>query len=179
MSKGVLFFALVLLFPVMRVSAQPDVSIDVEKRPALNQTIRLTYTFSGTGSVRVPPLVPLKNLSIVGGPSTSTQISFINGELSRSVALTYYLRARATGPAEIGEVHFLFGDKIVKAAAQTLEVEAARAGAGASDPNEEDPLGGFPVRQLVPGVRASRRASVVDYAATPEKTSAFVGEEVT
>jgi hypothetical protein len=162
--------------------AGPQVVIDVDKHPALNQTIRLTYTFTGTGSVRVPPLVPLKNLAIVGGPATSTQITFINGDLSRSVTLTYYLRARATGAAEIGEVHFLVGDKIVKAPAQTLEVDVARSGGpggvGASEPNEEDPLVGFPGRGAG-FVRPSRRASVVDYVATPEKTAAYVGEEIT
>jgi hypothetical protein len=186
--SGLLVFALVVLFPVLRVSAQqddqPQVQVDVEKHPALNQTIRLTYTFRGTGSVRVPPIIPLKNLAIVGGPATSTQISFVNGDISRTFTITYYLRARAVGPAEVGEVHFAWGDKVAKAPGQPIEVEAARAGGAAASPDagepmEEDPFALFRRSRVMPEVRTARRPSIVEYLATPEKTSAYVGEEIT
>jgi len=40
----------------------------------------------------------------VGGPSTSTQISFVNGSMSRQKVLSYVLRAEKTGSAEVGAV---------------------------------------------------------------------------
>ena len=40
----------------------------------------------------------------MGGPSTSTQIAFVNGSMSRQKVLSYVLRAEKTGTAEVGAV---------------------------------------------------------------------------
>ena len=71
---------------------EPEVRVLVDNpRPASDDIVRLTYAFSGPGvggSLRAPAELPLKNLVVVGGPNTSTQISFINGQLSRQASLT-------------------------------------------------------------------------------------------
>lgn len=169
---------------------EPEVQVLVDNpRPAADDVVRLTYAFTGPGvggSLRAPAELPLTNLVVVGGPSTSTQISFINGQLSRSSSLTWFLRPVGPGPAEIGETLFRIGEKELKAGAYLLEVGSARRppGAGpASPPEEEDPFGRQPLR---PGTRRAgserempAREPVVAFLATPSRESAFVGEEVT
>jgi len=169
---------------------EPEVRVVVDNpRPAADDVIRLTYAFSGPGvggSLRAPAELPLKNLVVVGGPNTSTQISFINGQLSRSSSLTYFLRPSGAGPAEVGETTFKVGDKDVKAGSYLLEVGNARRapGAGPASPMpEEDPFGRMPSRGGTRHAGAERAVPAEDpvlaFIATPSKEVSYVGEEVT
>lgn len=169
----------------------PRVEVQVDRpRPPANVPVHVSFTFSGTGSlgdVRPPDSFPLRNLSPAGGPSSSTRITFINGELSKSVTLTYRFLPKGAGPAELGETTWSVGGKTVKAAGYVFEV-----GPPAADPGpgpglrDEDPFAepgmGFP-----PGsadrrdrrVGATRRSEpLVLYTVTPDRTTAYVGEEI-
>jgi len=176
--------------PLSAVQEEPEVRVLVDNpRPAADDVVRLTYSFTGPGvggSLRAPAELPLKNLVVVGGPNTSTQISFINGQLSRQASLTWFLRPAGTGPAEVGETTFKVGDKDVKAGAYLLEVGPARrssgAGPGPATP-EEDPFGRTSPR---PGTRRAgaerdfpAEEPILAFVATPSKEASFVGEEVT
>jgi len=164
-----------------------QVSVD-KPRPAADEMVRLTYTFSGaglSGETRVPP-IPLKNLSVAGGPFRSDQVSYVNGVFSRTLSITYVLRPQAPGAAEIGEVTFGFGDKQVKAASYLLEVGPARPPGAApqkeqTPQEEEDPISRFfRGREAMLNPRPERGARpFVEYRVTPDKTTAWVGEEVT
>ncbi|MFH1177501.1 MAG: BatD family protein, partial [Acidobacteriota bacterium] len=50
------------------------------------------------------------NLQLAGGPSVSTQISFVNGAVSQSRVYTYLLRPTATGTAQVGALTASFPD---------------------------------------------------------------------
>ena len=176
--------------PLSAVQEEPEVRVIVDNpRPALDDVVRLTFAFTGPGvggSLRAPAELPLKNLVVVGGPNTSTQISFINGQLSRQASLTYFLKPSGPGPAEVGETTFKVGDKDVKAGAYLLEVGTARRSAGAGPgPGiaEEDPFGRMPPRGGARRAGAERDFPAEDpilaFVATPSKEASFVGEEVT
>ena len=180
--------------PLLAAQEEPEVRVLVDNpRPASDDVVRLTYSFSGPGvggSLRAPGQLSLKNLTVVGGPNSSTQISFMNGQLSRQASLTWFLRPSGPGPAEIGEATFKLGDKDVKAGAYLLEVGAPRrpAGPGPAGPGpglgaDEDPFDRMSPRS------ASRRAGaerslpaeepLLAFTATPSKDASYVGEEVT
>ncbi|MBW3670756.1 MAG: BatD family protein, partial [Acidobacteria bacterium] len=63
-------------------------------------TIVLEEAFVATEHVRLP----LENLVLVGGPSTSTEFRWVNGETSRRKVLTYRLRPESAGTAAAGPV---------------------------------------------------------------------------
>jgi hypothetical protein len=162
-----------------------QVSVDTA-RPAADEYVRLTYTFTGaglSGALRVPPL-ELKNLSVAGGPSRSEQVSYVNGVFSRTLSLTWVLRPQGPGPAEVGEATFGFGDKTVKASSYLLEVGPARPGGAARRPSQEeeaDPLSQFFRQRGAASVPRAGRAArpFLEYRVTPDKTTAYVGEEIT
>lgn len=179
-----------LAAPIRAVQEEPEVRVVVDNpRPASDDIVRLTYSFTGPGvggSLRAPAELPLKNLVVVGGPNTSTQISFMNGQLSRQASLTYFLRPSGPGPAEVGETTFKVGDKDVKAGAYLLEVGTARRSPGAGPgPGiaEEDPFGRMPPRGSSRRAGAERNLPaeepILAFVATPSKEASFVGEEVT
>ena len=115
MNRAPLFAALVVATIAVAVVGAPPahaadeltVQILVDKpRPAADDVVRLTYTFSGSGlggTLRLPGSLPLKNLILAGGPSKSDQMSYVNGVFSRSLSLTYFLRPQVAGPAPRSE----------------------------------------------------------------------------
>ena len=175
--------------PPARATDEIAVQVLVDKtRPAADDVVRLTYTFSGSGlggTLRLPGSLPLKNLALAGGPSKSDQMSYVNGVFSRSMSLTYFLRPQGTGPAEVGEVSFGFDDKTVKAASYLLDVGPARGhSAQPAEPESDDPLmsllrrrEGAVSRAAAPGAPGAR--PLVEFRVTPDKTTAYVGEEIT
>ena len=176
--------------PLAAVQEEPEVRVIVDNpRPAADDVVRLTYAFSGPGvggSLRAPAQLALRNLVVVGGPNSSTQISFINGQLSRQASLTYFLRPSGPGPAEIGESTFKVGDKDVKAGAYALEVGPARRAGGPGPggaPVDEDPFGRTGPRQGTRRAGSEREVAgedpILAFIATPSKEASFVGEEVT
>ena len=181
--------ALALAPAGLRAGDEVTVQVAVDKaRPAADEMVRLTYTFTGPGlsGASHVPSIPLKNLAVAGGPFRSDQVSYVNGVFSRTLSITYVLRPLGPGPAEIGEVTFGFGEKTAKAASYLLEVGPARpAGAQRAAPQEqepEDPLGQFfRRRDAAVNPRAERSAArpFVEYRVTADKTTAYVGEEIT
>ncbi|MCM3875641.1 MAG: BatD family protein [Thermoanaerobaculia bacterium] len=194
MKRAPLFAALVsaaamVAAPPARAADEITVQVLVDKaRPAADDVVRLTYAFSGSGlggTLRLPGSLPLKNLGLVGGPSKSDQMSYVNGVFSRSLSLTYFLKPLGAGPAEVGEVSFGFGDKAVKAASYLLDVGPARGHAAQpAEPEDDDPLvsilrrrDGAASRVAAPG--APRARPLIEFRVTPDKTTAYVGEEIT
>jgi hypothetical protein len=183
-------FAAVLTAP-LRLAAADELAVQVavdKARPAADEFVRLTYTFTGaglSGTLHVPSPIPLRNLSVAGGPSRSEQVSYVNGVFSRTLAITYVLRPIGPGPAEVGEVTFGFGDRTVKAASYLLEVGPARPSNASQRPTQqeqepEDPLSQFFRRGTAVSPRPERGARpFVEFRVTPDKTTAYVGEEIT
>ena len=174
--------------PPARAADELTVQVLVDKaRPAADDVVRLTYTFSGSGlggTLRLPGSLPLKNLVLAGGPSKSDQMSYVNGVFSRSLSLTYFLRPQGTGPAEVGEVAFGFDDKTVKAASYLLDVGPARGHAAQPAEPDDDPLSSFLRRRDGGASRggaagAPRTKPLVEFRVTADKTTAYVGEEIT
>ncbi len=183
--------------PAALPASGAELRIDVfadQQQPAANDLVRLTYRLSGdglSGDIKAPSPLPLKNLALAGGPSRSDQVSFVNGVFSRSLSLTYYLRPKGPGSAEVGETVWIVGDRTLKAAPFLFEVGAPRPGGGSQPGNEEpeDPFAGLlgsrgpsrPGPSLSPGGGFDRRPEkpIVELLVTPDKTTAYVGEEIT
>ncbi len=174
--------------------ASDDLGVEVlvdRPHPAADDVVRLTYRFSGSGlsgDLRAPSVIPLKNLTLAGGPSRSDSVSFVNGVFSRSLSLTYLLRPKGPGTAEVGETVWTIGDRTLKAGPYLLEVGPAHGHpSGAPDEEKEpDPFGivgpgirsrsAFPPRDAASG---RQEKPLVELLVTPDRTTAYVGEEVT
>jgi hypothetical protein len=158
-------------------------------RPAADETVRLTYKFSGPGvggTLRSPSPLPLRNLVLVGGPSTSDEVSFINGIFKRSLSLTYYLKPRGPGSAEIGETTWALGDNTAKAPGYLFEVGPAHGRRTVPADEEDNSMESLIRARPGPGIgggnlrpESRRETPILEFRATPDKTVAYVGEEVT
>ncbi len=94
-----LLFAQVALAQIQFTATANSTSVQA------GETVEVTFTFIGAATgVPTPQPGDLLNLDLIGGPSTSTQTSIINGKMSSSKSFTYYFRAKAPGKATIGPV---------------------------------------------------------------------------
>lgn len=63
-----------------------------------------------------------KDFDIVGGPNTSTSMSIVNGDVSRSTTYSYYLRPRDTGEYELPTASVETAEGIIKSEVTFLGV---------------------------------------------------------
>ena len=143
MRRGVPALAWLLLLLPAPARAAFSVRSEVDAhRIGVQDQLQLTITVEGSGAPEDVPLPALSNLDVAGGPYQSTQVSIVNGRMSQSRSLTYVLRPRAAGKAEIGPV---------KAAEQTAPAIAIEVVAGSvrqaepqHRPEPQDPFGADP-----------------------------------
>ena len=188
---GVLAFAAALLVSLPARGTDevlpPDVVVD-QPRPGAGEKIRVTYVFRGSkGQIRPPAHLPLKNLEELAGPGSSTQVTMINMDVTKTVSFTWLLKPLSPGQGEIGETMWNVGDRPVKGHPYVVEIGPPRRTAGASSgaaPSEEDPFAlprpfgpAFPAPRIPRDARP-RQEPLVAYLVTPDRTTAYVGEEI-
>ena len=139
--------------PTMEVHLQPR-RFGVEDLAQL--TIRVNEPPQDLGA---PRLGELKNLEIVGGPSTGSEFSFVNGVAARSQTFTYVLRAREPGPATVGSVTVAIGQGELRAGPVTSEVVEGSL-APPSRRGRRSPFSSDPFSDLLPR-RAPPRVEVI------------------
>jgi hypothetical protein len=153
--------------------AQAIVRSEVDaRRIGLEDRLQLTITVEGSSLPDQLALPALTNLRLAGGPSVSTQMSFVNGRVSQSRSWTYVLAPMAAGKAEIGPVQLESG----AAAAPAIAIEVAQ---GSVKPKpaprrsrggfDQDPFGDIFGRRAVAEPRLFVEAK-------PSRKSLFVGE---
>jgi hypothetical protein len=162
-------------------AAESTVRAEVDARKVgVEDQVQLDLVVEGdTNLAEEVALPPLQGLRVAGGPSVSTQMSFVNGVTSQRRVYTWVLRPAAVGTAEIGafEVKLASGRKTTAPIA--LEIVAGsirpaqRRRASALDPFGADPFGG-----LLGGRGANRPAPKVLVKALASRDRVHVGEPV-
>ena len=149
------------------------------KKIGVDDAVTLSITLEGEAAGLDATLPSVKNLRVVGGPSTSTQISFINGSMSRQKVLTFALKAEKTGSAEIGPVSV---PGYPPTATIALDVIAGSIRpAPSADPFGRDPFGGRdPFEEIFgrPQRRRPESQGKVFVDASLSRASALVGEPI-
>jgi len=109
----VLIFTLPLSANELRV--EPPV---VRLGEAVEISVRLEGSFAGLSSLRLP----IANLTIEHGPSTSTEFSVMNGVMSRSKTFQYLARPRREGSATVGPIELAHDGRRLRLEAVTITV---------------------------------------------------------
>ncbi|MBP6702155.1 MAG: protein BatD [Vicinamibacteria bacterium] len=145
----------------------------------VDDVVTLSIVMEGDAASLDVAMPGLRNLRVVAGPSTSTQISFVNGSMSRQKSITFVLRAEKTGTAEVGPVAV---QGHPPTAPITIEVvPGAIRPAQPQDPFAGDPFGGRDPFEEIFG-RPQRRQPVnqgkLFVEATLSRPAARVGEPI-
>lgn len=133
------------LLPSCAQAEEASVSAQVDaRRIGVEDVVQYTLTVSGRADLTETPSLPaLENLRVVGGPSVSQQLSFVNGALSQARSFTWALQPVAVGPAHIGaaRVNLASGEKTTAALALEVVAGSLRPRARARSIDPFDPFG--------------------------------------
>jgi hypothetical protein len=162
--------------------AQAEVRVHAEvsaERIGLDDQVQYTIVVEGRGAdlVEDPKLPPVDNLRLVGGPSTSTQVSIVNGSISQSRSYTYLLQPLQIGQAQIGAARLLFSDgqrTTAPISIQVVQGSVAPPAARQGDPFA-DMFGQDPFEQMMARRRAQPTGKVF-IEADASRRSLYVGE---
>ena len=167
--------ALACALPCPRAQAGVRSEVDAT-RIGLEDQLQLTITVDGASAPDQVPPPPLSNLRVVGGPSVSTQMSLVNGNLSQSRSWTYWLQPAAAGPAEVGAVRVRIGSGEETAPAVAIEVVAGSVKPRPPAQRTMDPFARDPLDELFGRARGRAQEPRVFVEARPSRTSLYVGE---
>jgi hypothetical protein len=143
------------------VAAEPSLEVHLQpRRFGVDDVAQLTIRVNEPpADLTAPQLGSLDNLEVVGGPSTGSEFSFVNGIASRSQTFTYALRAARPGPAKVGPVTVRAGGVELRAEAVTAEVVEGSVvpPRGRRSPFFTDPFADLAPRRAPPEVEVELR----------------------
>lgn len=131
LREGVSFvnvLCLLFLFAALSSFAQSGsftASVD-KKKLSVNGTFQITFTLTNAdGKNFTPP--SFSDFSVLSGPNQSTNMQFINGNMSRSIGFSYYLKPKSEGTFTIAPASITIGGKTIQSNSVTVEVTKADA----------------------------------------------------
>ena len=120
--------SVLLLVFTASVAAQNSSFVASADRPAVasGEQFEVSFTFSGSDvnsarNFKPPSLSPF---TVLSGPNQSTNMQFINGQMSGSISFTYYLYARQAGKHTIGAATIEYKGAELKS--QPLQIEVVQ-----------------------------------------------------
>lgn len=144
-----------VLCSALAASAEVQVSATVDRNViTVSETVQLQVTLQGADSAPSPVLKDLSGLRVLQGPFASTHVSYINGQVSRSVTYTYVLAPSALGKQSIGAVEVTVGNRVYRTNPVVIEVV-----------NEQQAQQGAPQQNLFVVVQS-------------DKTTAYLNDQV-
>lgn len=163
-----IFIAIIALLLNFGVYAQDEVGFNVicKQRVMVGEQFTVSYELDGNGShFEAPNFI---NFEVVGGPysSSSSSVQIINGSVTKSNKTTYsfYLRAIKEGKFSIPAATITVNKKKVKSTTMDVVVEGGGGHTGASSDRAAS--------------NAVSDASEVFLEAMPNKTTAYIGEQI-
>ena len=113
MRTSVLQSLTLTLLACLAAAADITVSGTVDKQTmSIHDTLTLAITVSGTQSASAPEFSAMTGFRIVQGPSQSSSMSVVNGQVSAMVTFTYLLAPRAAGKQQIGVISVNAGGRV-------------------------------------------------------------------
>ncbi len=99
-----LFFILwtaILVFPATLVAQAPFLAGTASKSTvAVGEQFQVTFSLNTNGRSFQGP--DLRDFVVLSGPNQSTNMQFVNGNISQSISFSYYLQPKAVGNFKIG-----------------------------------------------------------------------------
>ncbi len=125
LRRNLLIFALgmLLLFAPCSMLIAQNFTASVDRNPVgVGEQFTLTLSVDGATSVGDLKLPVMTNFLVLSGPNQSTNMQWINGQVTQSVTFTYILQPRDAGKYTIGSASVNVGGKNLQTKPIPIEV---------------------------------------------------------
>lgn len=106
-------------------ASEIKVEASIEPQIGLDEVASFTITITGGGSLDSLPQFALDNLKVVRGPSQSQNFSWVNGQSSSSLTLTWQMVPLKIGPASVHHIQVKLKDQQYDLPDQRVDVQQA------------------------------------------------------
>jgi flagella basal body P-ring formation protein FlgA len=155
-----------------RMQAQSFNAYVSKSKVAVGERFKLTYKLDNL-PLKDFRMAPLEGFAIVGGPYQSKSTTIINGQMSQSFEVSYYLSANKTGKFTIQPASIAANNSIIKSNAVEIEVVEGNVSAGSNNPSSSGNT------QTTPSPSAgSTSGNEVYITATANRNSVYEGEPI-
>ncbi|MEK6616210.1 MAG: BatD family protein, partial [Bacteroidota bacterium] len=116
----IFFFSFLTLGTGCILFAQKFTASVNKNKIAVGEVFQLDFSINASGKSFSPP--SFSDFTIYSGPNQSTSMQIINGSMSQSITLSYYLAAKKEGTFTIGSASITVGNNTLQSNAITIEV---------------------------------------------------------
>ncbi|TAL59931.1 MAG: protein BatD [Bacteroidetes bacterium] len=139
-----------------------------KNKVAAGEVFQLDFALTASGKNFTPP--SFADFNIYSGPNQSTSMQIVNGNMSQSITLSYYLSAKKEGTFTIPAAGITVGNNTIHSNPVTIEVLKGNAAAGGQTQTQNNPSGKANTQQTN-AQNLFARTSV-------SRTKVFVGEQL-
>jgi hypothetical protein len=102
---------------------------------AVGETFQIAFTLNSSGNNFRPPV--LTDFDVYSGPNQSSSMSFVNGNMSQSITLSYVIAAKKEGKFTIGSASIVVDGKTIQTNPLSIEVVKNTAAAQNQQPQQQ------------------------------------------
>jgi BatD DUF11 like domain len=187
-NSGILLFFIftIQFFSIKTSNAQNTIGFEAsvdKQKVALNDYVEISFSVRNAQPDAFQP-PPFNDFKIAGGPNQSSEMSVMNGAVSRNVTYSFYLAPKNVGIFTIPAATMRFRGKEFRT--QPIAVEVVKANTKLSHNAAPNPFTGFPASPPnTPKTKSKTALSDAQLAkgifikAVPNKREVFVGEQIT
>src|ERR1051325_4943099 len=110
---------LIVFFGGHFLFAQKFTAAVSKNKVAVGEVFQLDFTVNASAKNFVPP--SLNDFTVYSGPNQSSNVQWVNGNMSQSITLSYYLAAKKEGTFTIGAATITAGGNTLQSNAITIE----------------------------------------------------------
>ena len=149
------------------LKAQKFTAAVSKNRVAAGEVFQLDFSINASGKNFTPP--SFGDFSVYSGPNQSTSMQIVNGSMSQSITLSYYLAAKKEGTFTIGPASISVGGNVLQSNSVTIEV----AKGAAAQQGQAQQQGGSQ-----PGVTAQAGSENLFAKTFVSKAKVYAGEQI-
>lgn len=169
---GHVWIIAMLMWLAPLIQAQSFNAYVSKSKVAVGERFKLSYKLENL-PLKDFRMAPLQGFSIVGGPYQSQSTTIINGQMSQSFEVSYYLSANKTGKFTIQPASISANNTIVKSNAVEIEVVEGNVSTGSNTPSTQGSTQTVP-----PPTAGSTSGNDVYITATANRNSVYEGEPI-
>lgn len=171
--------ALVFLFSAPRLLAQAKFVAQVSKnKVAVGEVFQVAFTLNTNGSAFKPP--SFSDFDVYSGPNQSTNMQYVNGQMSQSISLSYFIAPRKEGKFTIGPASIVVNGQKLETNSIPIEVVKGsnQAGQNPGNSNQRNNTNPGITQQEEPEYSSAKSDDDLFVRTFVSKKSCYLGEQI-
>jgi len=163
------FFLSIALFTSCILYAQKFTAAVNKNKVAVGEVFQLDFSINASGKNFTPP--SFNDFTVYSGPNQSSSMQIVNGSISQSITLSYYIAAKKEGTFTIGAASIIVGNNTLQS--NTISIEAVKGANAQQQAQTQQPQSG-----AQPKTSGQASSENLFARTSVSKSKVFAGEQI-